>query len=701
MLLFYQNCGTYDISLQEFKDAAVNIPEFKLEAPTELHKIDRYIFLVDMSLSMVSGPCSQDVDGDLIFSKNQNRKAVNGWDPNKRLSHLSDTDYQQSTAYDCYVRPQYGPDDYPLAYQDANFSDSPIIQNSTIRGSDYEAHRLSLVTQWVAQLRNNLSPTRRERAQILIAPYTSTRAMKHLTSQIHFELKWADLNDGFIDDLLADLKKIHEQVRTVAEDQDDFHRWENRPMGASSPSEVLSSIYDIILKNMDELAQKGLLQRAVYYITLLSDGMLTPTRKQIDLAVSTHHECASCMDSGNTCPYKPCGKIREGLEKILGPADIDAKTLLALRMGKIQALNALFGSGQIVNHLVQINKDYYNKVYGKFESLFDILSEGFEKHHYAYNLWESEGTKLPFPLAIKDNEHKNFALDQTIILNPYIRTSTNGLIQYDSDADGLLDSDEEAMGTDPLNPRSNGICLDSLATHSAHEEKCRNLTQVLDCNPYFDPDRDSLNECEENLIGTSPLDFDTDNDSIPDYFEWTYQLNPLLNEKDLDSNGDGVTNLKAFLAGLSPYHGFDNLEEGTYVRFEINEILHKDKSKPSESRFSINIQNIPLSSGVKYGSIPRQQSCLLYHTRQLGASHEENCTQNPIKEDQLFFQLNSRPGFNKALALLRVRNKNIKNDIAWKIMRIDLQEGAHKDKIFINSLVNNFKDFNVLDRIDE
>ena len=646
---------------------------------------------------MVSGPCPQDVDGNLIFKRGESRQTVNSWDPNKMLPNRSITDYQQSAAFDCYVDSQYGVDDYPLPYRNAELSRVQVIQNPTIVGSDHQAHRLSVVTQWIKQLRENLSAERKETAQVLVIPYTSGKAMQRLLSQIEFEFRFRDLDDAALDTLLLDLKNVHEQVREKAMDQQDFHRWKDRAMGASSPSEMFDPLHEILYEDMNFLAEKGALRDTSYNMFLISDGMLTPIKEQVDLAVGTHYKCHQCTVNDTDCPSS-CQEIRQELEESLGRSDLNSHKMLTLKMGKIQALRNLFGAGRIVNNFVQINQRYYEKIYADFESLFEILSEEFDKYKYKYKYWELNGDELPFDLSVNQIEYQNFLLTGTIILNPNVRVFSDGSLHHDSDADGLLDRDEKVMGTNPLNPRSDGVCLDSMSVHPAYQEKCASLTQVLDCDAHLDTDMDSLNECEEILLGTDPFDFDTDNDLIPDYFEWTYQFNPLLNERNHDTNGDGVTNLQAFLAGLGPAHSFENIDKNFLVSFQVDEeVTEQRRGDMWINAFTIDIGNMPFKSQLIAGEIPLQDSCLLYHTRNLGGKGK-TCEVNSIKLNELLFHTNRSPDTNKAIALLRLRDKNNESRLVWKIMKFNVSMQSYK----INNLdLSGFSDFAVLDEVND
>ncbi len=156
---------------------------------------------------------------------------------------------------------------------------------------------------------------------------------------------------------------------------------------------------------------------------------------------------------------------------------------------------------------------------------------------------------------------------------------------------------------------------------------------------------------------------------IPDYFEWTYGFNPLLDETNHDTNGDGTTNLKAFLAGLGPSHSFTNIDQNALVRFQINEGVTDQKHGDMWiSAFTIDLENIPFGLQIINGQIPSQHSCLLYNSR---IQNGDPCVHNPIKSDELLFHTVSQPDSNKGVALLRLRGRDNEKNIVWKIMKFD------------------------------
>ncbi|WP_459190661.1 hypothetical protein [Halosimplex sp. J119] len=116
------------------------------------------------------------------------------------------------------------------------------------------------------------------------------------------------------------------------------------------------------------------------------------------------------------------------------------------------------------------------------------------------------------------------------------------------DGDGLNESMEERLGTDPLNPDSN-------STETGTDES---NDGVLDGREDFDGDGlGTLNELDR---GTDPLVADTDDDGLADREEFITDTNPLVADTDDDGvvdgaedpDGDGLTNAEEFERGTQP-----------------------------------------------------------------------------------------------------------------------------------------------------
>ncbi len=94
-------------------------------------------------------------------------------------------------------------------------------------------------------------------------------------------------------------------------------------------------------------------------------------------------------------------------------------------------------------------------------------------------------------------------------------------VDIDTDSDGLSDSQESILGTDPL---------------------------------VADTDADGINDGDEvNLYGTNPLSADTDGDGLSDLYEVNNLLNPLdAVDAANDADNDGYSNFDEFQQGTDP-----------------------------------------------------------------------------------------------------------------------------------------------------
>ncbi|MBL0174028.1 MAG: OmpA family protein [Ignavibacteria bacterium] len=138
----------------------------------------------------------------------------------------------------------------------------------------------------------------------------------------------------------------------------------------------------------------------------------------------------------------------------------------------------------------------------------------------------------------------------------------------DWDDDGLKNSEEEKLGTDPHNPDTDG---DSLADGA---EVRTHLTDPL----KKDTDADGLTDADEVLrYKTDPLRSDGDNDGVTDGDEvTTYRTDPLKKDSDGDGLADGEEITKNHTDPLKADTDGDTLSDAEEVNIHHTSPLKKD-----------------------------------------------------------------------------------------------------------------------------
>lgn len=117
----------------------------------------------------------------------------------------------------------------------------------------------------------------------------------------------------------------------------------------------------------------------------------------------------------------------------------------------------------------------------------------------------------------------------------------------DDDNDGLTDSVELILNTDPMNPDTD------------HDGMPDGWEFTFQLNPrdsvdaLLDYDEDGLTNLAEYRNGTNPRDRDTDNDRMDDGWEVRYSLDPNdPSDATADADEDGFTNIQEYIAGTDP-----------------------------------------------------------------------------------------------------------------------------------------------------
>ena len=94
------------------------------------------------------------------------------------------------------------------------------------------------------------------------------------------------------------------------------------------------------------------------------------------------------------------------------------------------------------------------------------------------------------------------------------------------------------------------VATNGAGSSSAFSSAANTLTIL---QPGLDNDNDGLTNAQELALGTDPLNPDTDGDGMPDGWEVKYGLNPLsAADAAVDTDNDGLTNLQEYNLGTDP-----------------------------------------------------------------------------------------------------------------------------------------------------
>lgn len=292
-------------------------------------------------------------------------------------------------------------------------------------------------------------------------------------------------------------------------------------------------------------------------------------------------------------------------------------------------------------------------------------------------------SKTPFSLFMSLKNNERYQVSQVFAINLNARVNSYGALEVDSDADGLPDILETTQGFNVSNPRSDGVCLDSIKYMMSG---CINVG----CDPAIDIDGDGLNECEERTLGIDTQDFDTDGDGIPDGYEVLFGLNPLSSDR-LKTAIDGSTNMTHFQRGAVSDVYLKDIPSERLIHFIAN-LKDQKMIKDSQGRtinspgYVFNLKNIPLVNTLKstdnlvlYRSKIKQPSNVATE-KLIGGSH------NVIE--------------NRILFMIRVDSLDNPGDSFWVKLEQKLKYNPEaKQEIKIN--YNDFQIMNVMDPLGE
>jgi len=212
-------------------------------------------------------------------------------------------------------------------------------------------------------------------------------------------------------------------------------------------------------------------------------------------------------------------------------------------------------------------------VYAKFVARYNSTGEGFGvyvQEDYAYICDGSQGLNIIGLDQDSDDLYDNYELEDTLTFvdnpdsdndtledgpefyglyapdNPYTdyKGYFHGLdpLNNDTDNDLIDDGEEVNLGTDGYytNPLNNDSDSDGVSDYDE--------IKIYLTNPNNDDsDGDGISDGDEiNVYHTNPLSQDTDADGMPDDYELLHQLDPLVDDSQLDLDNDGIINIDEY-----------------------------------------------------------------------------------------------------------------------------------------------------------
>jgi hypothetical protein len=514
------------------------------------------------------------------------------------------------------------------------YGKNPVISNRyrTYRGLDWEGKRLDMLYQLMEQLKND---TTASRTLVMLVPISGGVAQSKLLSMIG-GLRW--MKPEIVQQLIKndipgpggdpnDLFEAQEIAKQGAANASNEWNYERRWLGTTAPNDVLMGetkdsgtswtteyghtdlddglsinkkpVLQLLIEEMQSLARDKTLDRTTINVLMVTDGRVTPTVSDINKAKAA----LGCPATG-TCVYDTL------LRQFWGRADINKRSDLKSMIQKFLELPAarFDNQGKVLFNIVDLNS------YANGTNLFPVewsvddekapFFSGLQMPGLRFYSALSNG-QTNFPIGSVSTDPTIYEVSHVYALNLHVRARADGTTCIDSDADGLCDEDEIRLGLDPTDPRSfknaagKGVCLDSIFVR--YESSCRALAAQDLCNPDIDADSDGLNACEESLLGTSPFDFDTDDDGIPDYLAWIYGYSLTDSKPDQDSNGDGISDIMNFKAGLGPNMLYSQIPTALKSNFTSNSVRYNINGRWMNTR-EVHITSLPTSPLLPVGA---------------------------------------------------------------------------------------------------
>lgn len=208
-------------------------------------------------------------------------------------------------------------------------------------------------------------------------------------------------------------------------------------------------------------------------------------------------------------------------------------------------------------------------------------------------------------LSKKEASNASSSADQLVNFGLGFSYYVFGVADYDKD--GLSNSRERALGTDPRNPDTDGDGIndgDEVLIYYTDPRKP-------------DTDGDGLTDYDEiYTYKTSPIKFDTDGDGLGDGEEIARKTDPLKYDTDGDRLGDGDEVLKFKTDPLNPDTDGDGLTDGDEVKIYSTNPLSRDTDGEgvSDGDEVLTYKTNPLKSDTDGDGLTDYEEIFIYKT---------------------------------------------------------------------------------------
>jgi len=188
---------------------------------------------------------------------------------------------------------------------------------------------------------------------------------------------------------------------------------------------------------------------------------------------------------------------------------------------------------------------------------------------------------------IQQEESENLSATPDALIEPVVTIE-------DSDGDGLTDTQENEIGTNPdlADTDSDGM--------TDGWEYLNSLDPTLNSDGSLDNDRDNLSNLQEFNLNTNPQSADTDGDLMLDGWEYLVGLNPLSNlDALLDPDSDSLTNVQEHSNGTNPFQSdsdSDGMPDDWEISNGLNANSNADASTDKDNDGLNNLQEFTLTT---------------------------------------------------------------------------------------------------------